>query len=60
MTESICSLLGINRYEGDDIVVADNYKDGYEDDGYEDFEELLEEFDSLSDFYRHQLETRRF
>ena len=55
MTESICSLLGINRYGGDDIVVADDYTDGYED-----FDELLEEFDNLSDFFRHQLETRRF
>jgi len=47
MTESICSLLGINRYSGDDIVVADDYTDGYED-----FDELLEEFADLSDFYR--------
>jgi hypothetical protein len=54
MTESICSLLGIDRYGRDRDAVADDL-----DNAYELYDELLEECDDLSEFFRQFSEARR-
>lgn len=55
MTESICSLLGIDRYRRDPEGVADDL-----DYAYELYDELLEECDDLSEFFRKFDESRKF
>ena len=55
MTESICSLLGMDRYGRDGDAVADDYTDLYEL-----YDELLEECDDLSEFFRQFSESRKF
>lgn len=55
MTESICSLLGIDSYGRDGDAVADDYTDMYEL-----YDELLEECDDLSEFFRQFSESRKF
>ena len=55
MTESICSLLAEDGYGRDGIAVADDYTDMYEL-----YDELLEECDDLSEFFRQFSESRKF
>lgn len=55
MTSLICSLLDNDSYGRDADGVADDYGNPYEM-----YDELLEEFDDLSDFYRHFSDSRRF
>ncbi len=55
MTESIGSLLGIDSYGRDAEGVADDL-----DYAYELYDELLEECDDLSEFFRQFSESRKF
>lgn len=55
MNESTGSLLGIDSYGRDPEGVADDYTDMYEL-----YDELLEECDDLSEFFRQFSESRKF
>ena len=55
MNESLGSLLGTDSYGSDPEGVADDYTDMYEL-----YDELLEECDDLSEFFRQFSESRKF